>query len=275
MSATVLNSSGIGRGSASSEVAERTLDVLSCFIASSGDLGVTEIAKRVGIEKSRVHRFLVALRRKGYVLDNPRTRRYSLGFRALELGRALARQIDIERQSEPVLREVAVRTDETTGLASVQACRRVHLMQVESRHEIKVSFVLSTPLPLHLGAAGKTLLAFQPDADRELCLARSIEAGPPLSDEALAALKSELSLIRRTGYGTSAGERVPGSRSIAAPIWTWRGDLLVLVTSGPAARFTKPVATQAIPVLREAAGRLTRELGGNEYAAEVTIGTGA
>src|SRR5438876_342177 len=89
-------------GSASSEVAERALDVLSCFIASNGDLGVTEIAKRVGIDKSRVHRFLVALRRKGYVLDNPRTRRYSLGFRALELGRALARQIDVERQSEPV-----------------------------------------------------------------------------------------------------------------------------------------------------------------------------
>jgi DNA-binding IclR family transcriptional regulator len=274
MSATELNSSAIGRGSASSEVAERTLDVLSCFIAASGDLGVTEIAKRVGIEKSRVHRFLVALRRKGYVLDNPRTHRYCLGFRALELGRALARQIDVERQSEPVLREIADRTHETTGLATVQACRRVHLMQVESRHEIKVSFVLSTPLPLHLGAAGKTLLAFLPNADRELCLARSVEAGPALSDEALAALKSELSLLRGAGYGTSAGERVPGSRSVAAPIWTWRGDLLVLVTSGPAARFTKPFATQAVSLLREAAGRLTRELGGNEYAAEVTIGRG-
>jgi IclR family acetate operon transcriptional repressor len=272
MSATGVNSSAIGRGSASSEVAERTLDVLSCFLASSGDLGVTEIANRVGIEKSRVHRFLVALRRKGYVLDNPRTRRYSLGFRALELGRALARQMDLERQAEPVLRELADRIEETTGLATAQACRRVHLMQVESRHEIKLSFVLSTPLPLHLGAAGKTLLAFLTDADRELCLARSVAAGPPLSEEALATLKSELSLIRRAGYGASAGERVPGSRSIAAPVWTWRGDLLVLVTSGPAARFTKPVATQAVPLLREAASRLTRELGGNEYAAEVTVG---
>jgi DNA-binding IclR family transcriptional regulator len=264
----------IGRGSASSEVAERTLDVLSCFIASGGDLGVTEIAKRVGIEKSRVHRFLVALRRKGYVLDNPRTRRYSLGFRALELGRALARQIDVERQAEPVLREIVDRTQETTSIATVQACRRVHLMQVESRHEIKVSFVLSTPLPLHLGAAGKTLLAFLSDADRELCLARSVEAGPPLADEALAALNAEILLIRGAGYGTSTGERVPGSRSIAAPIWTWRGDLLVLVASGPAARFTRPLATQAVAVLREAAGRLTRELGGNEFAAHVALSTG-
>jgi DNA-binding IclR family transcriptional regulator len=272
---TTLGSSTLGRGSASSEVAERTLDVLSCFIASSGDLGVTEIARRVGIEKSRVHRFLVALRRKGYVLDNPRTRRYSLGFRALELGRALARQIDVEGQAEPVLREIVERTGETTSLATVQACRRIHLMQVESPHLVKVSFVLSTPLPLHLGAAGKTLLAFLPEADRELCLARSIEAGPPLSDEALAELKSGLPLVRAAGYGTSVGERVPGSRSVAAPIWTWRGDLLVLVTSGPAARFTRSLVTQAVPVLREAASRLTRELGGNEFAAEVTMGTGA
>src|SRR3989449_11438747 len=100
---------------------------------------VTEIARRLGIDKSRVHRFLVALRRKGYVMDDPRTRRYSLGFRALELARALGRQVDLERQAEPLLRELRERVGETTGLATCQDCRRIHLLQVESHHEIKLS----------------------------------------------------------------------------------------------------------------------------------------
>lgn len=257
------------RRSASSEVAERVLDVLSCFLDSGGDLGVTEIARRLGIDKSRVHRFLVALRRKGYVVDDLRTRRYSLGFRVLELGRVLARQIDLERQAEPLLRELRDRVGETTGLATRQHGRRVHLIQVESRHEIKLSFELSTPLPLHLGAAGKTLLAFMADAERELCLAESIAAGPAPSAMALVELRSELALVRRRGYAMSASERVPGSRSIAAPVWTGRGTLLALVTSGPSSRFSESAAAKAVPILIETGRRLTLELGGAEYSAVV------
>jgi len=258
-----VNVGRVPRSPASSEVAERALDVLSCFLSSSGDLGVTEIARRLGIDKSRVHRFLVALRRKGYVMDDPRTRRYSLGFRALELSRALGRQVDLERQAEPLLRELRDRVGETTGLATCQDCRRVHLLQVESHHEIKLSFQLSVPLPLHLGAAGKTLLAFMREAEREICLAECKAADPPCSSAALLRLRSELALIHRRGYATSAGERVPGSRSIAAPVWTFRGDLLALVTSGPASRFTEGAAAAAIPIVLAAARHLTLQLGGS------------
>src|SRR3954465_6317785 len=89
-----------------SEVAERALDVLICFIGADGELGVSEIARRLRIDKSSVHRFLTALKHKGFVVDNPRTRRYSLGFRALELGRALTLQMNLERQALPFLREL-------------------------------------------------------------------------------------------------------------------------------------------------------------------------
>jgi IclR family acetate operon transcriptional repressor len=268
MHATRSNSTSPVRSSASSEVAERALDVLSCFIDAEGDLGVSEIARRVGIDKSGVHRFLMAMRRKGYVVDNPRTRRYSLGFRALELGHALARQLDLERLANPLLCELRDRVGETTGVATCEDCRRVHLFQVDSRHEIRLTFQLRTPLPLHLGAAGKTLLAFRPEGEREVCLAGSLAAGPPRPETALAELRSDLGRIRERGFATSAGERVPGSRSIAAPVWTWRGDLLALVTSGPADRFTEAAATEAIPVLLEIARQLTRQLGGAEYETE-------
>jgi DNA-binding IclR family transcriptional regulator len=107
--------------------------------------------------------------------------------------------------------------------------------------------------------------------ERELCLADSIAAGPPCAGTALTRLRAELLTIRRRGYATSAGERVPGSRSVAAPVWTLRGDLLALVTSGPATRFTEVAVAQAIPVVVGTAQRLTRQLGGGEFAADPAV----
>jgi len=241
--------------------------VLICFIGADGELGVSEIARRLGIDKSSVHRFLTALKHKGFVVDNPRTRRYSLGFRALELGRALTLQMNLERQALPFLRELRDTLGETTGLSVRVGDRRVHILQVESSHEIRRSILIGTPLPLHVGANGKVLLAVLPVQEREAVLAASLAEGPPISPEAIEDLKAELDVTARQGYSITEGERVPGSRTIAAPVWTGRGDAIALVVSGPDSRFTREAAFAAIPCLRDVAQRLTRLLGGHQPAA--------
>jgi DNA-binding IclR family transcriptional regulator len=254
--------------SGSSEVAERALDVLLAFLDTDSDLGVTEIARRLGLEKSRVHRFLVALKRKGFVVDNPRTRRYHLGFRVLELANALMRQVDLEQRATPLLRELRDRIGETAGLAVRVGHRRVHLLQVESLQEIRQSFPVGVPLPLHVGAAAKVLLAFLPDEERAAALAASLAAGPTVPDFQRAAFLAQLPQVHAQGWATSLGERVAGSRSIAAPVWGWRGDVFALVTSGPSTRFTDERAVAAVPTLLEVARRLTWQLGGQDHLAQ-------
>jgi DNA-binding IclR family transcriptional regulator len=253
-----------------SEVAERALDVLICFIGADGELGVSEIARRLGIDKSSVHRFLTALKHKGFVVDNPRTRRYSLGFRAMELGRALTLQMNLEQRALPFLRELRDALGETTGLSVRVGYRRVHIVQMESPHEIRRSILIGTPLPLHIGANGKVLLAALPSEEREAVLAAALAEGPPLSPEAIADLKSELEATARQGYSITEGERVPGSRSMAAPVWTGRGDAIALVVSGPDSRFTAEAAAAAVPCLLDIARRLTRQLGGHQPPATLS-----
>src|SRR3954453_12615580 len=153
-----------------SEVAERALDVLICFIGADGELGVSEIARRLNIDKSSVHRFLVALQRKRFVVDNPRPRRYGLGYRALELSRALTLQMNLEQQAFPYLRELRDAIGETAGLSVRVGSKRFHVAQVESTHEIRRTIQAGMPLPLHLGANGKVLLAFLPPEQRESLL---------------------------------------------------------------------------------------------------------
>lgn len=209
-----------------------------------------------------MHRFLVALKRKGFVVDNPRTRRYGLGFRALELGRALSLQMDLEQQALPFLRELRDALGETTGLTVRVGSRRVHIVQVESLHKIRCTIRIGLPLPLHVGANGKVLMAFLPDADREPTLAPSVAEGPSLSTAALKNLRAQFAKARRCGYVVTQGERVAGSRSMAAPVWTGRGDVIALLASGPDNRFTAKAAQAGVPILLDVARRLTHQLGG-------------
>jgi len=251
-----------------SEVAERALDVLICFIGADGELGVSEIARRLNIDKSSVHRFLVALKRKGFVVDNPRTRRYGLGFRALELSRALTLQMNLEQQAIPYLRELRDAIGETAGLSVRVGSKRVHVAQVESTHEIRRTIQVGLPLPLHMGANGKVMLAFLPPEEREMILSLSLADGPPISSEAVEDLRHELDRTARRGYSITEGERVPGSRTMAAPVWTWRQDVIAVVVSGPEGRFTRDAAQAAVPLLLDVAHRLTRQLGGQQQMSE-------
>jgi IclR family transcriptional regulator, acetate operon repressor len=254
-----------------SEVAERALDVLICFIGADGELGVSDIARQLGIDKSSVHRFLVALKRKGFVVDNPRTRRYGLGFRALELGRALSLQMNLEQQALPFLRELRDAIGETTGLSVRVGSQRVHIIQVESLHEIRRSVQIGRPFPLHVGANGKVLLAALPREERDAVLATSLADGPTLSPAAVEDLKQEIEETARRGYSITEGERVPGSRSMAAPVWTGRGDVIALLASGPDGRFSRQAAEAAVPALLDAAHRLTRQLGGQQPPGELPL----
>jgi IclR family transcriptional regulator, KDG regulon repressor len=257
---------------ATSKVAERALDVLLCLIDAEVELGVTEIARRVGIEKSRVHRFLVALKRKGFVVANPRTRRYSLGYRAFALSKGITQILDLGHQAAPYLQELRDDIGETIGLVVRVGPQRVVVAQAESRQEIRQTFPLFEPLPLHRGAAGKALLAFLSADDHESAIESAIASGPPLSPQQVDVLRQELDRVRQQGWAQSLGERIANSRSIAAPVWTWRGDVVALVCSAPRERFTEDAARAAVPSLLAMAARLTRRMHGDEHAAKADHG---
>src|SRR5690242_4161323 len=67
------------------------LDVLECF-ATDGELGVSDIARRLGVAKSTAHRLLQTLTSRGFVEQRADTGLYRLGIHLYELGElALAR----------------------------------------------------------------------------------------------------------------------------------------------------------------------------------------
>ena len=172
--------------------------------------------------------------------------------------------MNLEQQAIPYLRELRDGIGETAGLSVRVGSKRVHVVQVESTHEIRRTIQIGLPLPLHMGANGKVMLAFLPPEEREQILSLSLADGPPLSPAAVDDLRRELDGTALRGYSVTEGERVPGSRTLAAPVWTWRQDVIAIVVSGPDGRFSRAAAQAAVPMLLDVAQRLTRQLGGQQ-----------
>ncbi|NLJ53301.1 MAG: helix-turn-helix domain-containing protein, partial [Intrasporangiaceae bacterium] len=72
-------------GSSSLRSVGTALDVLECF-ALDGELGVSDIARRLGVAKSTAHRLLQTLLSRGFVEQDNESGLYRLGIHIYELG---------------------------------------------------------------------------------------------------------------------------------------------------------------------------------------------
>ena len=73
-------------GSGQSQSLERGLAILSAFKPATPELGISELARVLGLTRSTSHRYVATLARLGYLQQNPQSRKYRLGPRVLDLG---------------------------------------------------------------------------------------------------------------------------------------------------------------------------------------------
>ena len=141
---------------------ERAVSILNVFSTDEPELGVTEIADRVGLHKSTVHRFMVNLDAAGLVERNPRSGRYRLGLRIFELGGLVMQQMNLWDEALPFLEGLVHDTGETGHLAVLDGGEAIYIERVEARRALRVPSAIGRGYPAHATNLGKVLLADLP-----------------------------------------------------------------------------------------------------------------
>ncbi|MGH3230802.1 MAG: IclR family transcriptional regulator [Streptosporangiaceae bacterium] len=234
------------RGNSAATV-ERAADVLLLFARSTASrLGVTEIARTLGLSKPAVHRILSSLRNKGIVELDPISRKYMLGPVIVSLGLTYLNKLDVRKVAGPELADLSRITSETATLSVRTGHSRVYVDQVTPGREVLMSVQIGIPYPLHAGSSSKAFLAFLPDEEIEQYLQEPLRKLTPHTVTDPRKLRRELAEIRERGWAQSLGERQPGAGSVAAPILDYRSyPLAVVSVCGPAERLAGEVATCA------------------------------
>jgi DNA-binding IclR family transcriptional regulator len=235
---------------------ERALDILLCFTDST-DLGLSEIAGRLSLHKSTVHRLLATLENKGFLIRDAQTEKYRLGFRLWELSVNLAHSDDPATLWLPEMERLRDVVGETISLYVRDGNERIRIQAVQSNQAIRRVAPIGARMPLSVGASSKVLVAYAEPAVREEVLS------DPLWPESIDrdAYLEQLEQIRRQGFATSVEERELGAAAVAAPIFN-RNEKLVaaLAVSGPSNRLTLERMMEIAEPIMESAYRMGKML---------------
>lgn len=192
------------------------LSVLSTLSLADQPLGVSALAEELALNKSNVHRLLNTLIALDYVEQIPSTKKYAPTLKAWELGSLVVGRHPLRRAAKPILREIFAATSRTAFVAALTGSELLYIDAIESATGFRSSTRLGMRTPVGFTAAGKILLAFQPEP--EDLLDRAMAQAPERTDIDRAAVLAELPALRAQGYATSLSGWTPTHNSLAVAI---------------------------------------------------------
>jgi IclR family pca regulon transcriptional regulator len=208
--------------------------VLSAFGAMGSELGISELARELGLTRSTTHRYVATLAQLGYLQKNARTRRYRLGPRVLDLGFAAIHAMDIREVAQPHLQRLSDATGFTVNMALLDGSEVVYIERCRTsrpgQRDIDLNLHVGSRLPAYCTALGKAMLAYLSEGELDAVLAgTSYDRRGPNTLVTDAALRAELEQIRAAGIALNNEELAYGLRSIAAPIRARSGDVTAAI----------------------------------------------
>lgn len=232
------------------------------LIAEAGDLGVTELGRRLGVHKATASRLVATLAERGLVERDPVSEKYRLGFGLIRLAGAAMAGLDLVRTAHPILEDLADRTRETVNLGVLSGDSVVYIDQVAGARSIVAVSWVGRRTPLHCTSNGKVLLAYMNERERDGLLSKPLEQATEHTVIDPEEIRSQLGEIERRGYATTMEELEEGLNAVAAPIRSVDGEVAAaLSVSGPAFRM-RPIDLPRIGRLTiDAATAISRRLG--------------
>jgi DNA-binding IclR family transcriptional regulator len=235
------------------------LDLLDCFTEDE-ELGVTQIARRLGIAKSTAHRLLSTLCARGVVERDPVTSHYRLGLHLYELGQLAQERVPMRRVALPLLAELRVATGQTVHLSIADGPDVVFIERLQTLGGTAPPKDSRRRAPLHTTSSGRAMAAFNP----VLALTREQAGLEPLPGSMITTAEEWhrcLADVRRAGFAVTESRDRNGVASIAAPVRDRTGNALAaLSVAGPAEAIMADVAGISQSVIK-AADKLAARLG--------------
>jgi IclR family KDG regulon transcriptional repressor len=245
---------------------ERTSLILDILGQSPQGISIRDLSEKIKLPKGTTHRLISSLSYFGYARQDSKTRNYFLGFKLVELGNLLS-QLDLRREAEPFLRDLAERTKETVHMVFLDRGEIVYIDKVELDHNpsgLRMASRVGLRNPAHSSAVGKVLLSHLTEEELNDLIQ---EKGLPKRTENTITdsiqLKEHLKAVRAQGCAVDDEENERGIRCVAAPIYNETGRAVAAISiSGPAFRVTKKVVQETLKKeVMETASKISERLG--------------
>ncbi len=240
---------------------ERALDILMCFSRETPELTMSQIAAKVDIHKSTVHRLLATMEEKHFVERDPSTGAYSLGITMLHMAYLTLEQNDLRRICHPFLLKLKDQFRETVNLSILDQDAMVYLDVLESPQRVKLAAATGQRLPAYCTASGKAFLAYSPDEVVENILKKGMPQQTQNTIVTPEDFLSTMGRIRERGFAFSRQEFEEEINAVAVPILDQdQAPIAAIAIAGPSFRLSEEIMSEIGPSLIKTAADISREL---------------
>lgn len=240
-------------------------EVLEALANSAEPIGTSELARRLGKTKARVHRHLSTLRQLGFVDKDHASDGYRLGWKSYRLGISVADHFDLLKVTRRHLVRLHHDSAQTVALAIPAGSEISVVDAIQSTAHVAITIRPGSVIPSLSSALGRTILAFQSEAEQAAALALPIEPLTPNTPHAKQ-VRRLLDQVAKRWYEVAVNERLPGVAALAAPIFDDRNRVVAAVgVIGSQARVTLPPPQALIDQVQACAAEISAELGSSAW----------
>lgn len=242
----------------------KAVSLLELFTLHEPEIGLSDLARRAGLDKATARRLLMALAAHRLIEQEPKSRRYRLGAGLSRLARIRDAHFPFVRLASPVIRELSLETGETVHLSEFSAGALLTLHVELSAKANRVNVDVGQVLPLHGTASGIAFLAASRLEAVGAYLEKPLQAFTAFTMTQPDDLVKAIALAASRGYSRSAQGYEEGVHSIGAAILGADGQPIgTLAVASPVSRVDDATAAgqgeAAVRAARLISARLTGE----------------
>lgn len=253
---------------------DRAAQILRVLASSDTALGVSELSRQLGLNKSTTFDILTTLCHHHLVERNDSAKTYRLGYALTELGHHVRDQIDLRAVAHQHLMELAHELEETVFLGTFHDGYVTIVDKEEAPHDLKITSPLGRRVHYSAAAYGKVFLSAMSEGEAT----KLMRDNPPRaytvkSITKPSAYRAALVQVRKQGYALDDEEYLAGVRAAAAPINDAQGQVVgALCVVGFSTRLPHDKLIRVAKQARDAAEKISKQLGAKEYPSWNGIG---
>lgn len=244
---------------------EKAFDILEYIGRRGASVTIKEISVDLGIPSATTYRTVRYLCRRKYLKENqPAEGGYILGPQLLYLAQLITRQSNLITEAEPIMRDLAARSGQTTQLGVLQDSGVIYIQQLFPATPVNIIASLRTVISVNVSACGKALVAYLPPSEQNHFLKNAkLPAQTSRSIVDLDQFRLELAKVKDCGYALDNEEYARGIGCAAAPIYDYRGQVVAAIgITGHIADYNNAEKREyLIQLVKDAASEISRNLG--------------
>ncbi|WP_341953612.1 IclR family transcriptional regulator [Salinibacterium sp. TMP30] len=234
------------------------------YVAAEGPKNFTEILEALNIPRSSAHSLLQTLTDAGWLEHEPRSKQYSLGLRAWQVGQRYRGHSDLADVAKGAMDRLVRAVGETVQIARLNGLENIYIAISESDKQMRLASSVGGRLPAHATGVGKVLLSMlDPVAAEQLLRPASLSSFTDRTITDADELLSSLESIRAQGFAMDDEEYVSGCRCVAVPLTSSSegGMLTAISVTMPTSRTDQNWPESMLQPLRLAANEIRSTLG--------------